>query len=100
RTFLRGVGGAADGGGPHGAGKVRAKGGGGGGGGGPYRGPGGERPPQDDGEGQEDLRGRGAPGPRSDPEDHRPVHREGRRAAQEEGAGDFVILAFREMTIA
>ena len=33
-------------------------------------------------------RGRGAARPRPDPEDDRPVHRQGRRAAEEEGAGD------------
>src|SRR5262249_60776044 len=41
---------------------------------------------------QEGLRGRGAPGARRGPENHRPAHRQGRRAAEEEGAGDLVIL--------
>src|SRR5207249_1675539 len=43
------------------------------------------------------LRGRGAAQPRSDPEDDRPLHRQGRRAAQEEGAGDPVILSETEL---
>src|SRR5881296_548401 len=41
----------------------------------------------------EERRGRGAPWSRPDPEDHRQVHREGGRAPEEEGAGNFVLLA-------
>src|SRR5213592_991283 len=53
----------------------------------------GEPQAQSHGARQEDLRGRGAPRPRPDPEDDRQVHREGGRAPEEEGAGNFVLLA-------
>src|SRR5712692_2810633 len=50
--------------------------------------PGGQRPAQGDGQGQESLAGRRAARPRRHPEGHRQVHRQGRRARQEKGAGD------------
>ena len=54
--------------------------------------PRGEREAQGARQGQAGLRGRGAPGARPDPEDDRQVHRQGRRAAEEEGTGNSVVL--------
>jgi len=54
--------------------------------------PRGEREAQGARQGQAGLRGRGAAGTRPDPEGDRQVHREGRRAAEEEGTGNSDVL--------
>ena len=50
--------------------------------------PGCQRPSQGARQEQARIAGRRAARPRSDPEGHRPVHRQGRRAREEEGAGN------------
>ena len=65
---------------PQAARQDRRQDGRGGPGGHPQRPPRGQRQAQGARQGQEGLRGRGAARARPDPEDHRPVHRQGRRA--------------------
>ena len=58
-----------------------------------------QRPSQGAGQEQEGIAGRRAARPRSDPEGHRSVHCQGRRAREEEGAGNPRLLSGEGATV-